>query len=142
MMPIIEFKYHNLQTEFLSPLLDSRLQTIVYALAGFVYFNFGKSLELTEIFRTPEMQDNYYKDNPKYQADPWQSVHEFWRGVDISLRYFTSDEIWAIAEFLKGFIYSSGTDFATGLMHQISEELGFHLHLQVNSGNETILKKC
>ena len=128
----IEFKTHNLELEFLN--IDSRLQVIIYALSGFVSFNFGKNITLTELMRTQEMQDSYYSSNPKYKIKPFKSVHQFGRGADISVKYFTDEELKDIYLFLnKSFAYSNA--FKTAVIHDVG--LGKHLHIQVDSDGAT-----
>jgi len=132
---IIEFKTHNLKLEFLN--IDNRLQAVLYALAGFVNFSYGKPIIITELMRTQEQQDMYYKENPAYKENPWQSVHQYGRGADISLKYLLPDEIKGIMDFLNHFVYSA--EKFTGLIHDIG--LGNHLHVQVNYSETTILVK-
>jgi len=131
--PIIEFKEHHLQLEFLSLDLDSRLQVVLYALAGFVWFNFGKSITITEILRTQAMQDEYYKDNESYKEKPWLSVHQFGRGADVSIKWFTVQEVKDIEKFLKtNFVYSTAFK-SICIVHDIGR--GNHIHIQVDPDN-------
>jgi len=138
---LIEFKHDNLKAEFESK-LDNRLQLILYALAGFVYYKFGKSLVLTELCRTQAMQDEYYKDNKQYQIAKWQSVHqsEPCRGADISIKFFTQDELVDIAHFINSQLpYNANSTFQTLLIHDVNH--GMHGHLQVNSFKESTIRK-
>lgn len=136
LIPLIIYKHDNLKAEFADPRLDTRLRVIIYALAGFVYFNFGKNLTLTEIFRTQEMQDLYYKDDPLYKQKPFLSVHQIWRAADISIIYFTEPEIADMAKFLAHFEYGK-IDYNTAKFHDIG--LGKHLHIQVNNLGKTVI---
>ena len=141
LQPILEFKTHDVQAQFLSPLLDSRLVVILYSLAGFVYFSYGKSLTLTELIRTQAEQDAIYGNDPAYQQTPWKSVHQFGRGADISIFYFTPEEQKEILKFLNtNYIYAVGSTHETGLIHEVGT-YGLHLHLQVSPENQTIIKK-
>ena len=129
---LIEFKHPHLKAELYSEKLDNRLLVILYALAGFIYFNFKKSLIITEIFRTQELQDLYYRDNAEYKIKKWYSVHQYGRGIDCSIYYFTEDEQIKILEFLNSrFQYSEFNDHKVGLIHKVSD-FGTHLHLQVD----------
>lgn len=136
-MPIINYKHDNIKHEFEDDNLDFRVKIIVYALAGFAYYNFGKSLTITEIFRTQEMQDAYYKDDPIYNQKPFFSVHQLWRAVDVSVKYFTDSELEAIKGFLEHIEYGK-IGLKTGLIHNIG--MGEHIHIQVSSNNYTSIK--
>ena len=129
---LIEFKHPHLKDELYSEKLDNRLLVILYALSTFVYFNFKKILIITEIFRTQELQDLYYRDNLEYKIKKWHSVHQYWRGIDCSVYYFTDKEQEKIIEFLNSrFQYSEFNDYKVGLIHSVSD-FGKHLHLQVD----------
>lgn len=89
------------------PLLDKQfnelrernfgLALIIGNLATFVEDKFKKNVIITEIFRTPQMQQGYYgKGTKKY------SRHLTWEAVDIRDWIYTQDEKKAIMEFLKG----------------------------------------
>ena len=129
----ILFKSHNLQLEFMN--IDGRLQTIIYALAGFTVFKFGKAITLTELLRSQEMQDRYYSDSQQYLANPWKSVHQYGRGADVSLSFYTDEEVKEIEQFLNNTFKYVGT-VKTALIHNVG--FGNHLHIQVD--NEDITK--
>jgi hypothetical protein len=130
MQEIIEYKHDNLKQEFASKSLSKRLLIIVYALAGYVYCTFGKSITLTDIFRTQEVQDEYRKLHPE---EPEFSPHTYWRAVDISIKYFTHLEIGNILLFLEQFQY--GDDIhETAILHDV---IGSHIHIQVSRNNFT-----
>lgn len=133
---MITFKTDKEKQEWESGKLDSRLYIIVCSLSGFVQNKFHKDIEITGIDRSQNEQDNIYKDNPDYQKAKWYSVHQFWRGVDISVKYFTDIEKLAILEFLNQFEY--GNDKKTALIHNAG--YGTHLHIQTNSSGITVLK--
>lgn len=135
--PIIEFKHPQLEEQF--PYLDKRLQVIIYTMAGFSWTQFGKSVTMTELFRTQTMQDEYYKSNVSYQIKPWKSVHQFNRGADCSVLFYTDNEIETVVEFLNHrFIYGSD-DHKTAVYHDIG--LGKHIHLQVSVNDVTLVSK-
>ena len=127
---LFEFKTDTIRDEFASDKLDYRLRVILYALAGFIYWHYGKSLTITELYRTQEMQDEYYKDDPIYQQKKWLSTHQTGRGADCSTYYFTEFEITGIKDFLKHFEYGDNAH-NTFLFHDIGLES--HLHLQVSN---------
>lgn len=127
---IIQFANERIKEEFNNPKLDNRLKIIVYALAGFINFNFSKALVLTGIFRTQEEQDEIYKDNFQYQKEKWSSVHQFGCGTDCSIKYFTDDELQKIGIFLDKLEYDkSRPTKKCWLIHDIG--LGRHGHIQV-----------
>jgi hypothetical protein len=125
---IIQFKDESISPEFDN--INSRLRIIIYALAGYCWNNFGKPLTITELLRTWAMQDEYYKDDPKYQLSKFMSVHQVGRGADISLKYYTGPEIEQIKAFLSHFLYCNG-DLRSFLVHDMG--FGAHLHLQVSA---------
>jgi len=134
--PIIQFKENNLKEEFEK--IDKRLQFIIYALAGFIYSNFGKSIVLTELFRTQEQQDKYYSNNPAYLLNPWKSVHQYGRGADISAKYLTPEELTSISKFINSIVkYSSFNEKDTLITHDIG--FGNHIHIQTDPSSMTIL---
>jgi hypothetical protein len=139
-MPLIEFKEHPLYMQWISQLLDSRLRIITYALSGFVYDAFGKTLTITGIYRTQDEQNAIYKDNEDYQKDPWLSFHQFWRGIYFRSIYFTDPELTEIEQFLNNnFLYDKIGAHKTALIHNIG--VGNHLHVQVsNEQNTSIIK--
>lgn len=134
MMPLFLFKTDDLKNQFSDEKLDMRLRVILYALAGFVYHNFGKNITITEVFRTQEMQNEYYKNDPVYQQKPFFSTHQYWRAVDVSIIYFTDSEISQMANFLNHFEYGK-PEIQTAKFHDIG--LGRHLHLQVSANSFT-----
>jgi hypothetical protein len=103
-----------------------------------MYHSFGKSIMVTELYRTQEMQDSYYKDNELYKLNKWQSVHQHWRGVDLSINDYTQNEIDAAVKYLAHFAYATfGKE--TALFHDIG--LGKHLHIQVDNEEFTKIEK-
>ena len=139
--PLIEFKEHEQQLQFRSPLIDSRLIDIIYYLAGFSYFNYGKSITITELLRSQAEQDEIYKDDPIYKQNPWQSVHQYGRGADISILYYTDDEKREILKYLNGhFSYREGGTKETAIIHEVGNH-GMHLHVQVSPESYTQLLK-
>ena len=123
----IDFKDDDCKKEFNDDRLDCRIRTIIFALAGFVEFTFGKDITITSVWR-PHTTDS--------------GVHEAWRAVDVRSIYFTDDEIKAILAFLNSFFYgksSAGQDLQTAICHDVGQ--GIHIHAQVSSSNFTLLSK-
>jgi hypothetical protein len=131
---MIEFKSIRQSYEFVDPKLDPRLRIMILTLAGYGSFFFrGKTIKLTELFRTDEEQDEIYKDDPIYQKSKWKSVHQFWRGADIRLWEFEKGEIESMVDFInKHFKYSN--NHFSALAHDVK---GYHLHLQVDGDGIT-----
>lgn len=124
---MIKFKDERCRTEWeTSSELSSRLKMLIEMIALFVWLKFGKHITITQILRTAEEQAEYYKNDPAYQKEPFHSVHEFGRGVDIRSRDFTESEIKQIVDFANLIEYGSGKK--TAIYHTIG--LGLHLHFQ------------
>jgi hypothetical protein len=135
--PIIEFKYPELISEFIMQ-IDSRLRFILFSAAGFAYYNFGKRITLTELMRTQIEQDEIYANNLDYQKTKWQSVHQFGRGADLSIQYYTADELNQIVNYLNSQLqYNDENRFKIALVHDVG--YGNHLHIQVSSSDYTKL---
>jgi hypothetical protein len=124
---IITFKEHSLNTEWLSTLLSKRLKFILYSLTAFAYIEFGKVVELTCIFRTQEQQDIY---RAKAPSEPEFSPHTYWRAIDISIKYFTENEINEILDYINSSVDYGDGEHLTAKRHNIG--LGDHIHLQVS----------
>lgn len=88
-----------------------------------------RPLVITEIYRTEAMQRRYYPTNPTSK-----SVHQYWRGIDISLRGVDM----AVAKIKAGHfnrLYPYDVNrpsLSTFLIHDIG--LGTHLHVQTMDG--------
>jgi len=119
---IIDYKYPNLEQEFKFR-IDNRLQFIIYAVAGFVWDNFGVHITLTELLRDEKTQRRLYPDR-EYII----SVHEVGRGADIRTRDFTKEEIDKIVEFVNYNVYYGKEDKEVAIYHDVK---GLHLHIQI-----------
>jgi hypothetical protein len=134
---LISFKSTRISQEWFSGKLDGRLVVITYALAGYVFNEFGKLLIITEIFRTDEEQDFYYSNDPAYKVSPWRSTHQEWRAADIRGTIYAPDELKKIEKFLNdNFVYNKAHPIA--VLHDIG--LGFHIHIQVDGDGQTEIK--
>lgn len=130
---MVLFKFPELKVEFDGKKdvgearLHPRLRLMVFALTGFADYHFGRDIIITHILRTQEEQDAFYGNDPRYEAAPWKSVHQFGRGVDIRSTSFTRDEIGRMVDFINlNFPYGGGKSAA--LQHNIGS--GAHIHLQ------------
>ena len=127
-MRVINFKYSKLEAEFRK--LNPRLQDILYWLAGWVSMNTTAGCyQITHIYRTQEEQDRIYAHIPVEARE--KSVHQFWRGADISDKNFirNGDNPAEIVEVINSkFPYSDG-EHDTAIWHGYGENR--HIHLQV-----------
>ena len=125
---MIKFKTKRIEKEFYyNTSIKDRLKDIIYMLALYTELEFRKDITLTELHRTQEEQDSYYKDNDRYREKPWKSVHQYGRGADIRTKNFEQEEIMKMVDFLNHVHYS--TKHNTALFHDIG--IGEHIHIQV-----------
>ncbi len=121
-LPSIIFKEHELAAFWNSPLLDSRLKFIIYALAGFTIEEFGKAVTITSIYRKGDA-----------------SIHGYWRAIDIRSFIYEEEEIISIIKFLNGGIIYGKEPFKTALYHNVGQ--GPHIHIQVSHNTYTVVQK-
>lgn len=86
-------------------------------------------LTVTHIFRTQQEQDNFYKNNPKYQVKPFISPHQLWHGVDLSTRTFGPIIINGLLEYLNAKYNKLNYYKVTVIYHEV-DSFGLHFHLQ------------
>jgi hypothetical protein len=118
----ITFKHANLPGEW-GHLLEVN-PYLVYLVMRFIDM-MGGSGELTEIFRTDAMQRSYYP-----QDETKKSVHQYWRGVDLSVRGYSINKVDIVANSLnKLYLYD---DNRPGLLTFFKHDMGLgpHLHVQ------------
>jgi HD-like signal output (HDOD) protein len=127
---MIQFKQPQLHEEL--PKVDFRIRAIIYALSGFLSYNYGLDITLTELLRTKAQQDEYYKNDPAYQKAKFVSTHQVGRAVDIRID-FDDEVLEAIKHFLDHFKYNRSKPLY--LIHDIG--LGRHLHIQVDGDGTT-----
>ena len=109
---------------------DKRLRRIVFGVAGYVNYRWGKDITVTHILRSQWQQDQYYSTTPGYLQSPWKSVHQYGRGIDLRSRDFTKEQIAELADWVnENFPYDERNSHSTLIYHNIG--LGKHLHLQV-----------
>ena len=88
---------------------------------------------VTNLWRSNAEQIRIYRNNAKFVKKPWRSVHELWRGCDVSIKNLTSEEIKAIVEAINE-IYQYDKDRPTkktAIHHDVGA--GDHIHIQVNN---------
>ena len=144
---MIKFKTDKLFAQFFSEKLDKRLRTIIYSILG--ELNESSILfycNVTDVFRAQEEQDNIYKDDPEYQKQKWESVHQYWRGIDFIIEneegenYDKNFHENLVKKINNAFQYNDKQNHQTALYHEIGSN-GVHIHIQVHALNETRLLK-
>lgn len=116
--------------------LDSRLRIILFALEGYLKHKYNTSLIITHLWRSQKEQDEIYKNDPEYQKRPFKSVHQYYRGADISISTVSGKKI---ANWLNvNFFYAPGKP--TALVHTVAS-WGIHLHIQVSYHRITEIMK-
>ena len=130
MQGIISLKTLEQQSEWLDKKLNEKLRGIVIAIGNISYYVFNKPLIITEVYRTQKTQNSYYKNNPAYIQKPWNSVHQYYRGVDIRTNnHYTELQISILINIANSIPYDiDRPGKKTGLYHNIGK--GNHLHLQ------------
>ena len=104
------------------------LFNILQDIAEFCFFNYGKYIRITMIYRTQEEQDDIYKNDLKYQQKKFQSPHQVWAAVDIRSKTFENHEIKEIEDYLNDTYNLTNYFQWTARNHTVG--LGFHFHVQ------------
>jgi hypothetical protein len=118
----------RLYQEFLR--LGTRLKGILMYASAYSMDKFGIPLVLTHIYRTQAEQDSIYRDDPKYKASPFPSVHQYNRGADARVTDMGVGKAKELAKEVNGlFVYRTGTTMQTCLVHDVGQ--GNHIHFQV-----------
>jgi len=108
--------------------LNERLQALLFSLAGFADYHFGKDVIITHILGSQAEQDKIYGSDLQYQKKPWKSVHQFGRGIDVRVWGFSDKEVAGMLDFVnRNFPYGGGKPAA--LVHNVGR--GNHIHVQV-----------
>lgn len=159
-MKVLQFKAgeeKHLEHEFYY-MIDKRLQSILYFIAGYLMVVHGVELVITQLHRTNEEQDDIYRSHSDaevqaaYRANPWVSVHQVNRGADVRVRwpkklwsykYLNREEQDEIAADLDSqlderFEYDFGRK-QTSVRHDVGR--GDHIHIQVDSHEVTRMKR-
>lgn len=123
----MNFKTPNEKTEFDTLLTKNpKLVGVVNALDFFTQVSFGKSITVTEVYRTKEEHDKLYAATPE-ALRPKVSPHMSWESVDIRSSDFTDAQIQRMLSFLNCFVNSNGKSVA--IYHRIAGN-AFHFHIQ------------
>lgn len=108
------------------------LQTIVICAAGIMLYEYGTPMLLTHINRTQAEQDAIYASDIKYQAAPWQSVHQYYRGVDARVTDLGQAKAKSLAAKVNSmFSYDKTKSKAVVLVHDVGQ--GNHIHFQIGA---------
>lgn len=107
---------------------NPRLIEIIEFVAHYSERDFEKSIVITHIYRTKAEQDNFYKDNPKYQKKKWISPHQMWHAVDLRSRVFTPEETEELVAMINDEFGSENYYATTSLFHNVG--FGDHIHIQ------------
>lgn len=104
------------------------LYELIFDVCDFCKKQFNLSVIITMIYRTPQEQDEIYKDDPKYKVNKFSSPHQFWQGVDIRSLIFDPKEIETLVNYINN--KYNGTNFYTwsAKCHNIGK--GEHFHIQ------------
>ena len=124
----LKFKTQHQAEQFV--LIKPKLRGILLDLAFFVARKYDLILTITELYRTQEEQNHIYANNPKYQKEPWKSVHQYWRGADVRVD-FSPNTLVAILKYLNSnYIYDpKRPQKPTAIVHNVGR--GNHIHIQV-----------
>lgn len=129
----LQYKSDRQQDEFNR--VDARLMVLVLSVVGYCIWRWGLIPVITEVYRTQAEQDEIYLASDRaeeYGKAPWQSVHQYYRGVDLRVRDFTEEMILTLDSWIdEHFIYDKGRR-ESSLIHAVGSG-GRHAHLQVDS---------
>lgn len=143
---MIEYKTERQRKEFHSELdvttcgghfrINPRVVYLLFWIEKLISAKYTKyvSLKITDVLRTQEEQDKIYKHNGHYQLNPWQSVHQYGRGIDISLEDLKEHNVdlhWLKNIVNKDWVYDfNKPDKDCLIIHDVGH--GMHIHLQVH----------
>lgn len=135
---MLYFKTDRQKKEWESGKVNFKLIHIINWLCEYLKLTYPsyKGLTLTDIFRTQKEQDNIYQNHndekiqKKYLKSPWQSVHQYWRGVDIRTSDMPGKMAYRLSKLLEQIPYDRERPRKkTAVFHNIGT--GEHCHLQV-----------
>ena len=134
------FSTKRQEEEFENKSLDDRLRLLVYFIWSYIEYNYKRDMVITDIYRYKHEQDQIYKDNPEYKKKPWDSVHQYWRGLDFRSAVFNQSEINNILDYINKIVPYGTPGHFTLICHNVGS--GMHFHLQVNSLDRTIIQNA
>lgn len=115
-------EYKQLSTE------NPYLYNLINDLNQYINDTFSKNLVITMIYRTQAEQDYLYRNSAKYKERKFKSPHQFWHGVDIRSRTFTSEEIAKIEQYINDKHNAANYYKWTAKNHTVGS--GYHFHIQ------------
>jgi hypothetical protein len=79
----MKHKNNRIKQEYKNLNLDSRVKALIETANAILIWKYpGYHMTITDIYRTQDEQDEIYSEHKTYQDNPWQSVHQDWRGID------------------------------------------------------------
>jgi len=123
----MKFKKENLKEEY--DKISQSLKILLGDLDMYLHTRFGYEMTITELLRTQEMQDEYYKNDPKYKIKKWRSVHQDGRGADIRTSDMSEQIKIAIEQWFATRPYDpKRPELKSFKFHDVGK--GDHLHCQ------------
>jgi hypothetical protein len=112
--------------------VDQRLKGIVLLSASIMLYEYNTPMVLTHIYRTQAEQDAIYATDMKYQKAPWQSVHQYHRGVDARVTDLGQSKANSLALKINSmFDYDQTKSKKVVLVHDVGQ--GNHIHFQIGA---------
>lgn len=105
------------------------LAKLMIDLYRYIAREMGQDTVMTMIFRSQDEQDAIYRNNPRYEARPFTSPHQYWQAIDIRSTIFDDDEIAQIEQYLND--KYNGTNYYkwTAKNHKVGDG-AYHFHIQ------------
>ena len=120
----LKFKTEKQRRELYSGKADPRLLRLVAFIALWAFRKYGRSPEITEVYRTEDEQRALYPNDAAKK-----SVHQFWRGCDVVVRGLDPSHHREIRDTVNLFFPYGKPIHRTCIYHDAGS--GWHLHLQV-----------
>lgn len=134
----MRFKTERIEKEWNDKRLDFGLRIIALTVDWYCTENFGRDIQLTDIYRTQEEQDRYYKDDPNYKIQKWYSTHQFWRAIDVGVNKYSESQRQELCNYInKHFNYKGSHN--TCVYHNVGK--GWHFHLQTDWLKQMVVYK-
>ena len=124
----MKFKTDRQREEYESDKLDPKMRMLLQMIDFYSVLKTGLEITVTEIYRTQEEQDAIYARSEKYQAKPWLSVHQIWKGADIRVTDYRGEDVANILGVLESIPYRTRGK-QTAIRHDVGK--GDHIHIQV-----------
>ena len=122
-------KYNNVSTENGHAKLVPQLLDILNFVDHYMEAKYNYTITVTDTIRTQKEQDRIYKDNAKYKKKKFNSVHQYARGADISVKGMNIEMINDLVSVLNRIKYSD--KYKTATHHDVGA--GDHIHIQTPS---------